>query len=181
MCDDSGTAHGATAQCVRIRPKEPGDAESVARYLRQAWGGPIVVSHGQAYDCATLPALLAESGADLVGLVTYVIADDALEIVTINASRRAGGVGSALLAAAEGVARDLRLRRLWLITTNDNLDALRFYQRRGMRMVEVLVGAMDLSRDTKRRMGAGDVPLIGHYGIESRDEIALERQLPVPT
>lgn len=164
---------------MRIREKTPRDAAAVAAYLDQAWGGPIVVSHGDVHTCTQIPALLAEprEGGEIAGLATYVLHDDALEIITLNASRRIGGVGTLLLEAAARLARDRGLARLWLVTTNDNLDALRFYQRRGMRMVSVLVGAMDQARETLRAMGEPIPGEAGHYGIDSRDEIVLEMRL----
>ena len=166
-----------TVRMVTVREKTPADAEAVAAYLDDAWGGPIVVSHGVVYEFANIPALLAENDGELVGLATFVEQDDALEIVTLNASPRTDGVGTLLLEAAARRARDRRLARLWLVTTNDNLDAMRFYQRRGLRMTRVLVGAMDQARDMKRSRGLSVDDEVGCYGIESRDEIVLEMRL----
>ena len=59
--------------------------------------------------------------------------------------------------------------RLWLVTTNDNLDALRFYQRRGLRITAVAAGAVDEARKIKP-----GIPLLGDHGIAIRDEITLE-------
>jgi ribosomal protein S18 acetylase RimI-like enzyme len=59
------------------------------------------------------------------------------------------GVGSALLGAVEKVAADHGAKRVVVITSNDNLSALRFYQLRGYRMVAVLVGAIDAARESK--------------------------------
>ncbi len=168
---------GSRQESVRIRAKDPRDAAAVASYLDDAWGGPIMVSHGDVFNCTQIPALLAEVDGEIVGLATYVLHDDALEIVTLNASKSAGGVGTLLLEATARLARERGLARLWLVTTNDNLDAMRFYQRRGMRMVSVLVGAMDRSRDMARAMGEPVADLVGYYGIESHDEIVLEMRL----
>ena len=77
-----------------------------------------------------------------------------------------------LLAAAAEVARELALDRAWLVTTNDNLDALRFYQRRGMRITAVAAGAVDAARALKPA-----IPAIGAYGIELHDELTLELRL----
>lgn len=131
-----------------------------------------MIAHGCAYDAAKLPALLAEQDGVAVGLLTYSVADHALEVVSIDAVIPRGGVGSALLAGAADLARKAGARRLWLITTNDNLDALRFYQRRGMRITEVAPGALDASRALKP-----SIPLIGEYGIPLRDELTLELKL----
>jgi hypothetical protein len=75
-----------------------------------------------------------------------------------------------LLAAAIEDARTRRCRRLWLITTNDNVDALRFYQRRGLRLRRLHAGAVDRSRATLKP----SIPDIGDHGIAIRDELELE-------
>jgi RimJ/RimL family protein N-acetyltransferase len=93
----------------------------------------------------------------------------------LDALERHAGVATRLLAAAVDLARAQRLRRLWLVTTNDNLDALRFYQRRGMRLVAVHRGAVDAARRLKP-----SIPLVGDHGIPLHDELELEIRLDAP-
>jgi hypothetical protein len=81
-------------------------------------------------------------------------------------------VGSALLAAVENHARADGFHRIWLITTNDNLDALRFYQRRGYVIAAVHSGAVDRAR----RLKPG-IPEVGYYGIPIHDEVELHKGL----
>jgi len=85
------------------------------------------------------------------------------------------GAGSVLLAAATEVARKAGARRLWLITTNDNLDALALYQRRGFRLVAVRAGAVDRARLLKP-----SIPEVGEHGIPMHDELVLERLVERP-
>jgi ribosomal protein S18 acetylase RimI-like enzyme len=157
---------------TRVRPAQPGDHAWIVGTLTAAWGSTTAVAHGVAYDAGTLPALIAEDGGERAGLLTYVIADGALEVVTIDAVARHSGAGTALLAAAADVAREAGVGRLWLVTTNDNLDALRFYQRRGMRIAAVTPGGVDASRLLKP-----SIPAVGSYGIPLRDELTLELRL----
>ncbi|TCC52541.1 GNAT family N-acetyltransferase [Kribbella capetownensis] len=159
---------------LRVRKATEADREAVVDLLTTAWGGTTVVAHGTVYDATTLPALVAEQDGRIVGLLTYTLADGDLEVVTIDAPVRHLGVGSALLTAAIEVAREAGVRRLWLITTNDNLDALRFYQRRGLRIVGVTPDAMDAARAVKPW-----IPATGAYGIPLRDELTLELRLDV--
>jgi hypothetical protein len=63
--------------------------------------------------------------------------------------------------------------RLWLVTTNDNVDALRFYQRRGFRLAELRPEAVTLSR----RALKPEIPMVGAHGIELRDELELDLEL----
>lgn len=154
---------------MNIRPATAADSAAISDLLQQSWGSHIAVAHGVAYDATTLPAILAEEDDQLVGLLTYHLQDHELEIVTIDASAQHRGVGTALLEAATEVAEQAGARRLWLITTNDNLDSLRFYQRRGLRIVDVRPGAVDESRKLKP-----SIPTTGAYGIPLHDELVLE-------
>ena len=79
-------------------------------------------------------------------MLTWVLDGTSMEVLTLHAAQQWAGTGSALLAAARRVAEASGARRIWLITTNDNVDALRFYQRRGYRLARVDAGAVDRSR-----------------------------------
>jgi GNAT superfamily N-acetyltransferase len=133
-----------------------------------------VVGHGVSYDLRLLPTLVAVDGAgSVLGALAYHVGGDVLEVVSVASAGGGGeGAGSALLAAAVDEARSQGLRRLWLITTNDNLPALRFYQRRGLRITAVAPGAVD---EARRRKPA--IPVTGHDGIELHDELTLQLRL----
>ncbi len=83
-----------------------------------------MVAHGVAYDAVALPGLVAEVDGEPVGLLTYDARPSAWEVVTIDAVRRGGGVGAALLSGLAARARAAGAERVWLITTNDNTAAL---------------------------------------------------------
>lgn len=117
--------------------------------------------------------LVAIEEAERVGLLTYIVGADACEVLTLHADRQWHGAGSALLHAVAGVALDAGCSRLWLVTTNDNTDALRFYQRRGFRLRALYPGAVDASR----RELKPEIPWIGDHGIPLRDEIELDLEL----
>ncbi|MCL2582062.1 MAG: GNAT family N-acetyltransferase [Streptosporangiales bacterium] len=153
---------------VLTRPVTDGDRPTVEWLITRLWGAPEVVVHGGAYYPARLPGYIAEREGRIVGLVTFEIRPPVLEIVTINALQRHVGTGTTLLDAvcAEAQRRDcLEVR---LTTTNDNVDALRFYQRRGFRLIALRSGAVDRSRRVKP-----SIPRSGDYGIPLRDEIDL--------
>jgi ribosomal protein S18 acetylase RimI-like enzyme len=157
---------------VTVRPAEPADRAALDALNAAAWGGNLVVGHDREFDLAALPTLVAERDGAVVGSLGYEVDGDAFEVVSIYAARPGNGIGSALLAAAVDLARQRGLRRVWLVTTNDNLDALRFYQRRGMRITAVDPGAVDRSRQRK-----STIPEIGFFGIPLQDELTLERVL----
>ncbi|SCF31264.1 Ribosomal protein S18 acetylase RimI [Micromonospora viridifaciens] len=161
---------------VHVRSAEPRDHADVAVLHHREWGGPYVVVHDTQYDLRELPTLVAVDGAgELAGALVYRLADDGLEVVSLAASSPGLGAGSALLAAAEAVALAAGMGRLWLVTTNDNLSALRFYQRRGLRIVAVDAGAVDRARRLKPT-----IPHVGEDDIPLHDELLLERRLTPP-
>jgi ribosomal protein S18 acetylase RimI-like enzyme len=153
---------------VRIRPVSDGDRPMLAWLVAELWGSEIVAVHGCALRPAELPGFIAERSRRVVGLLTYQVLGDVLEIVTLNAIQRRAGIGSMLIEAAVGSARRFGCRQIRLTTTNDNIDALRFYQRRGFRLAELRPGAVDQARQRKP-----EIPRVGDYGIPLRDEIDL--------
>ena len=138
-----------------------------AELLSAAWGGVESVSRGRIHRADELPGFVALEGEAPVGLATYHVDRRDFELVTLNSEAR--GAGTALIEAVVAKARSLRCARVWLITTNDNVDALRFYQRRGFRLVAVHAGEIEKSRRLKP-----SIPEVGFHGIPIRDEIELE-------
>jgi len=155
-----------------LRSLQPVDSAWVARHVAEQWGSEIAVAHGAIYRPAELPGFVAEDEGEALGLLTYHIDGGACEIVTLDSQRAGQGIGAALIEAAEDAARQAGCRRLWLITTNDNTHALRFYQKRGFCLVAVHRDAVAASRAIKP-----EIPLIGNDGIPIRDEVELEMSL----
>ncbi len=157
---------------IQIRPLEPHDREWVARFIANQWGSAQIVTRGRVHSADHLPGLIAWEGGSRVGLVTYLVDGNECELTSLNTIRDGVGIGSALLDAVRDAAISASCRRLWLITTNDNLHALRFYQKRGWRLVAVYPNALEQLRRLKP-----EIPLIGLDGIPLRDEIELELPL----
>jgi GNAT superfamily N-acetyltransferase len=132
-----------------------------------------VARHGELLQPADHPSILVWSGEELVGAATYVIRGAECELLTLHARTRFAGTGSAILAEVEGAARRAGCTRLWVVTTNDNVDALRFYQRRGFRLARLRPGAVDASRATLKP----EIPATGSHGIPLRDEVELHLDL----
>jgi len=132
----------------------------------------MIVSKGKVYYPDQLPGFVAFQAGERAGLATYNIEDGDCELVSIQSLRDEHGAGSALLGAVKDAARNAGCKRLWLITTNDNLRALGFYQKRGMSLVAVYRNAMEAARKLKPQ-----IPMIGQNGIPLRDEIELEMTL----
>ena len=179
----------------QVRAITPADRPWVRQVLIERSHATRIVSRGRVHQADELPGFVAEGtgnapdGADSthdlqarclspfspaesarrIGLVIYRIEAGACEVVSLDSLVERCGVGTALLAAVRDTARAAGCRRLWLITTNDNLHALRFYQKRGWVLVAVHANALEESRRLKP-----EIPLVGIDGIPLRDEIELE-------
>jgi GNAT superfamily N-acetyltransferase len=153
---------------VAIRPVEERDRPTVEWLTTQLWGAPEVAVHDGVFYPAALPGFIAERGGRIAGLVTFEVREDVLEIATINALDLYQGIGTLLIESVRAEAKRLGCHLVTLTTTNDNIGALRFYQRRGFRLAAVRPGAVDRTRERKP-----DIPRTGDFGIPLRDEIDL--------
>jgi GNAT superfamily N-acetyltransferase len=156
---------------IRVRPREPADEPAVGAFLAERHSARVA-RLGRLERPLDHPALLAERDGALAGVLTYVIGRDECEILTLHAAEQWRGVGTALLEAVERIAAERGCRRLWLLTTNANVDALRFYQRRGFRLARLNPGAVDEARARLKP----ELPAVGEHGIPIRDELMLEKE-----
>ncbi len=152
-----------------IRPIDRDDKIQVGSLLREWWGGPDMVSRGKVHHAGDLPGFVAEMINNPVGVVTYNIENGECEILSLNSLLEGMGIGTALVETVVNKAKAAGCRRLWLIMTNDNTTALRFWQKHGFRIIAVHVNAIEQSRRLKP-----EIPLTGNDGIPIRDEIELE-------
>lgn len=161
-----------------IRPLATEDRNWVAHFLDEHWSSTKIVSRGEAYYAHLLPGFVAErpdapDDAPPAGLITF--RDDgngAYEIMTLNSLQPEQGIGTALIESVKAVAVESGIKRLWLIITNDNLHAFRFFQKRDFRLVAVHVDALSEARKLKPQ-----IPLAGKDGIPLHDEIELAMEL----
>lgn len=156
-----------------IRPIEPRDHTWVREELIRNWGAIQISSLGVWYDADRLPGFVAtiHQGVERVGLATHTPPEPGgrCEVITLSSSIENLGVGAALLNACTLAARDAGCSRIHLTTTNDNLRAIAFYQRRGWSLVALHAGAMDRARLIKP-----SIPIIGLNGLPLRDELEFE-------
>lgn len=145
------------------------DQTWLSDFIAQQWGTDQMVSRGKLFQPSKMHGFAAFRGGQCVGLVTYQIMGDQCEVTTLNSVEPLAGIGTRLLELVREHAYALGVKRLWLITTNDNLNALRFYQKRGWSLVAVYPRSLDAARQLKPQ-----IPLIGEFGIPLRDEIELE-------
>jgi N-acetylglutamate synthase-like GNAT family acetyltransferase len=154
---------------ININPINTKDRPWIVKLLTENWFSSIVISRGKRYDASILPGFVAKYQGSVVGLVTYLIEYHECQIITLDSWLENIGVGSALINAVRLEALQTGCSRMWMITTNDNLKALKFYQKRGFQLVAVYPNALTESRRIKP-----SIPDIGKHGIPLRDEIELQ-------
>jgi GNAT superfamily N-acetyltransferase len=157
---------------IEVRAPEASDRQSVLERVAESWGGRVIARRGSLVSLDDLPVLVAYKDRKLVGAAAYRLEAGEVEVVTLDAFAPGEGAGTALLEAVARLGMQAGCVRLWLITTNDNVDALAFYLRRGMRLA-----AVHQSAATAARVLKPSIPEVGRYGIPVEDEIELERWL----
>lgn len=157
-------------ESIQIRPKTAADAEWAEAFLKNQSNRAHLMA--SADECITLPALIAEVDGEPIGLLVYQHQNDVCHIVSLNVSRKRIGVGESLLNRLEAEASAKACKKLLCVVTNDNLNALRFLQKRAFHLAELRVGAIDA-----RRKQNPTIQLTGEHGIPLRDELILEKKL----
>jgi N-acetylglutamate synthase-like GNAT family acetyltransferase len=153
-----------------INAASANDFEWIKELYIQTWGGDIFVSRGkiQKVDDFT-GGFVAEISGQNIGFVAYTTTVSEIEITGLLSLREKIGIGSSLVKAVINLAKKQKIKKICLVTTNDSLNAIGFWQKRGFKLVKVYPDAMEYTRKLKP-----SIPLIGENGIPLRDEIELE-------
>jgi ribosomal protein S18 acetylase RimI-like enzyme len=155
-----------------IKPISDQYQEWIRNLLIEHWGATESVSRGRIHQADKLPGFIALVDSQPRGLVTYHIEGDQCEIVTLNSLIEKQGIGNALINSVINEAYAKGCKRLWLVTTNDNTHAFRFYQKRGLVVAGYHLNAIEQWRKLKP-----SIAWTGMDGIPIRDEIELELML----
>lgn len=135
-------------------------------------GSARAVAKGVLFHVLEQRGLVAIVEEKPAALLTYHIQGKDCEIRTLHSGRQDMGLGSAIVEAVKAIAREAGCTRLWLITTNDNIHAIRWYQKRGFTIAAVHVNSLEAARKLKP-----EIPLFGNEGLPLRDEIEFEMRL----
>lgn len=151
----------------------PVDSEwraEIDRLIEREWAGPMVATNGVLHNTSQAEGFVFLSSGQLAGYLLYCLEKGECEVLVLHSLAENRGVGSALLRSAVQKAKQGGCGRLWLVTTNDNVRAVRFYQRFGMELKAVRIGAMDQARASLKP----SIPLIGSDGIPIKHEFEFE-------
>ena len=148
------------------------DRDEVARFIEAHWGDRLIMCRGCKVYPHTELGFIERRDDTIVGLLTYRIDGNCMEILTLNSTVGGQGIGSSLMLRAIQTARENDCTTVTLVTTNDNLRAIGFYQRLGFRMMAINLGAVDDARKIKSQ-----IPETDKRGVPIRDEIVMELSL----
>lgn len=155
-------------QAIIFRSKTDADDRWITEIAKKHWGSVEIVSRKHTYNILHLPSVIAEQYEMPVGFAVYAKEGAECEIVALYSAKTRQGIGTSLIDRVKEAAKQEGCTRVWLMTTNDNTYALRFYQKRGFVITAIRVNVMEEQRKKK------PIPLTGNDGIPIRDEIELE-------
>lgn len=157
---------------MHIIPIEEGIRPMINRFIAEHWFSTLMVVRGTAVDMTELDGFAVLEDGQVTGLVTYKTEDGECEIMSLDSLKENRGIGTGLVNEVVAAARKAGCRKVKLVTTNDNLRAFSFYQKRGFDMAALYRNALDAARAIKP-----EIPLMGENNIPLRHEIEFELSL----
>lgn len=157
---------------LELKPN-PINKNEVVKFLCKHWGSEKIVSKGKITDASEISKVLVKDiNNKIVGLATFSVNNNTCELISIDSEKQRKGIGTKMIKLIEKTVKEKGAKRIWLITTNDNYEAVIFYVKNGYRLVEIHKDALDISRKLKPQ-----IPFIGKYGIPLQDEWEFEKDL----
>ena len=153
-------------ECKRIDRQ---NRNLINTFIKEHWYTTVMIIRGKEIDMTKTEGFYFSEEETIIGLITYIVYNDVLEITSLDSLQENQGIGSKLVEAVIREARERKCQKIVLITTNDNINAIKFYQKRGFDMAHLYRNALDISRKLKP-----EIPLIGENSIPLRHEIEFE-------
>lgn len=153
-------------ECKRIDGQ---NRNLINSFIEQYWYTTTMIIRGKVIDMTKTEGFYFNEGDNIIGLITYIVYDNVLEITSLDSLQENQGIGSKLVEAVMHEAKKRQCQKIVLITTNDNINAIKFWQKRGFDMAHLFRNALDISRRLKP-----EIPKIGENSIPLRHEIEFE-------
>lgn len=146
--------------------------EAVTDFICEHWLTTEMIIRGEVVDMTRVDGIVGFEDQKIIALLTFRTGGDVCEITSLDSLKEGKGIGSSLIEKVIAAAREKQCKKIILVTTNDNINAIRFYQKRGFDMARLYHNALDVSRRLKP-----EIPLTGDNGIPLRHEIEFEYDL----
>lgn len=154
---------------MKIEKIDNQNRKFINNFIEEQWHTTKMIIRGSEIDMTTVEGLVIFEDNKIIGLITYMFYDGIMEILSLDSLRENQGIGTMLLEETISIAKEAECKKIVLITTNDNINAIRFYQKRGFDMAHLYRNALDVSRKLKP-----EIPLVGENDIPMRHEIEFE-------
>lgn len=150
----------------KIVPISNTNRELVNKFIKSNWYSTYMVIHGEIFDMTLLDGFVVYKNEEIAGLITYFISNNECEIISLDSLIENKGIGTRLIDEVVKVSKNKGCKKLKLITTNDNINAIKFYQKYGFDINCIYKNAVNISRKLK-----SSIPEIGNCGIRIKHEI----------
>ena len=160
------------ASAYTVRRAVTADLPAVEAFVVAHWGSARQVINKALVAPAAFSCFVAQRAEELIGLASFRVEGATCQLLLLNSLEPGLGMGRRLVDAVADAARGAGCRRMTVVTTNDNLPALRFYQRYGFVIHAVRPNALAAARRLKP-----EIPAVGVDDLPLRDEIELELKL----
>ena len=157
---------------ITIKNISKDNRKDINEFLVTNWYTTDMAVRGKIFDMTVLDGFVAYDKNKIIGLVTYLKEKDEYEIMSLDSLVENKGIGTALVNKVVEKAREDKSKKVKLITTNDNMNAIKFYQRRGFDLVRLYRNAVEASRKLKPL-----IPLNGDFNIPIKHELEFEMEL----
>lgn len=151
---------------IKIQPITKKNREIVNEILLKEWNSLFMIVRGKKISLNEIDGIIAYDGENIIGIITYLLYDDTLEIISLNSLYEGKGIGTLLIEEVKKKTREEGKSNIKVITTNDNINAIKFYQRRSFIISNVYINSIEKYRKIKP-----NIPQKGIFDIPIRDEI----------
>lgn len=148
------------------------ERKKINNFILKRWFSLEMILRGKIVDLKNINGFYIEDKNNIIGLITYRIIDFSLEIISLDSVYENRGIGSLLINKVKDFAAECNLKNIIVMTTNDNLRALDFYQKRGFILNKVFFDSIQQARKLKP-----EIPIKNENGIFIRDEVELKFSL----
>ncbi len=156
-------------KCIKYVFINEENRSDINSFISSHWLTTEMIIRGNMIDMTRVDGIAVYEDTEIIALLTYVINGNICEITSLDSLREGRGIAIELIKRISSIAKENQCSKIIAITTNDNINALRFYQKRGFDMVRLYHNALDISRELKP-----EIPFIGENDIPLRHEIEFE-------
>lgn len=161
-----------TKKDFKPEPINESTRQKVSGFITEHWHGTDMLIRGEIIDMTKVNGFVIFDESIIMGLITYLVKDRVVEITSLDSLISNRGIGTMLVNRVIDTAKHNGCMRVQLLTTNDNINAIRFYQKRGFELIGINFGAIDREREKKPQ-----IPIVGENGIPLRHEIEFSMEL----